>query len=138
MVPHSPIFYPNNRDFKESRRQRQRKCYLKIYVRVTFTTSWLFQFVQLVQCSRTELSWNRVCKNGVNVETENLTSCANVLLKTLNLVISRCCLAEDGFLYYKVCTNRSSTKINLDSAVLRMPVNYASTAFFFDIFLVCT
>ena len=44
----------------------------------------------------TELSSNRTGGNGVQVETENenLPSCAQVLHKTLNLVISRYCLAN--------------------------------------------
>ena len=42
-----------SRDFKKPRRQRQRKRRLKISVRVTCTTWWFFQFVQLVQCGRT-------------------------------------------------------------------------------------
>ena len=45
-----------------------------------------------------ELSSNRTSGNGlqVNPENENLLSCAHALHKTLNLGISRCCLAEDG------------------------------------------
>ena len=45
-----------------------------------------------------ELSSNRTDGNGlqVNTENENLLSCAHALHKTLNLGISRCCLAEDG------------------------------------------
>ena len=49
-----------------------------------------------------ELSSNRTGGNGLQVSTENenLPLCAHVLRKTvhktLNLVISRCCLAEDG------------------------------------------
>ena len=40
-------------DLTQPRRQRQRKRHLKIQVRVTLTTLRLFQFVQLLQCSRT-------------------------------------------------------------------------------------
>ena len=45
-----------------------------------------------------ELSGNRTGGKGLQVSTENenLLSCARVLHKTLNLGISRCCLAEDG------------------------------------------
>ena len=45
-----------------------------------------------------ELSSNRTDGNGLQVSTENenLMSCAHALHKTLNLGISRCCLAEDG------------------------------------------
>ena len=45
-----------------------------------------------------ELSNNRTGGNGfqVEVENENLPSCGHVLDKTLNLVISRCFLAEHG------------------------------------------
>ena len=45
-----------------------------------------------------ELSSDRTGGNGLQVSTENenLLSCAHVLHKTLNLGISRCCLAEDG------------------------------------------
>ena len=41
-----------NRELKQRRRQRQRKRQLKKELRVTSTTSRLFQFVQLVQCRR--------------------------------------------------------------------------------------
>ena len=45
-----------------------------------------------------ELSSNRTGGNDVQVETEieNLPSCTHVLHKALNLVISRCGLAEHG------------------------------------------
>ena len=44
-----------------------------------------------------KLSSNRTGGNGLQVSTENenLLSCAHLLDKTLNLGISRCCLAED-------------------------------------------
>ena len=67
-----------------------------------------------------DLSWNRIGRNGVQTETENgkfsrspqnlrkgrkmknSPSCAHVLQKTLNLVISRsCCFADDGKEMYK-------------------------------------
>ena len=47
------------RNFKKPRRQRQRKRHLKTKVRVTYTSSRLFQFVQLVQCGRTIQQQNR-------------------------------------------------------------------------------
>ena len=45
-----------------------------------------------------ELSSNRTDGNGLQVSTENenLLSCAHALHKTLNLGISRFCLAEEG------------------------------------------
>ena len=45
-----------------------------------------------------ELSRNQIGRSGVQVkkENENLPSCVHVLHNTLNLVISRCCFAEDG------------------------------------------
>ena len=45
-----------------------------------------------------ELSSYRTDGNGLQAsrENENLLSCAHALHKTLNLGISRCCLAEDG------------------------------------------
>ena len=45
-----------------------------------------------------ELSSNRTDVNGLQVSTENenLLLCAHALHKTLNLGISRCCLAEEG------------------------------------------
>lgn len=45
-------------DFKQPGRQRQRKRRLKIYVRVTCSTLWLLQFVQLVQYGQTILEKN--------------------------------------------------------------------------------
>ena len=56
-------------DFKQPRRQYQRKGRLKIYVRVTCTTSQLFQFVNLYNVAK--LSWNRIGGKGVQVKTEN-------------------------------------------------------------------
>ena len=69
---------------------------------------WKYKFVALVllcACSNSfnfynvaELSSNRTGGNGLQVSTENknLLSCAHALHKTLNLCISRRCLAEDG------------------------------------------
>ena len=65
---------------------------------VTCLASRLFQLVQLMNLYHAvELFRNRIGGNGVQVKTENknLTSCAHVLHKTLNLVISRCCFVED-------------------------------------------
>ena len=44
-----------------------------------------------------ELSRNQIGRSGVQVmkENENSPSCVHVLRKTLNVVISRCCFAED-------------------------------------------
>ena len=56
-------------DFKQPRRQCQRKGRLKIYVRVTCTTSQLFQFVNLYNVAK--LYWNRIGGKGVQVKTEN-------------------------------------------------------------------
>ena len=91
------MFICHNGDFTKPQRQRKQKRHLKIQVRVTCTTSRLFQFVQLIY-NVAELSSNRTGGNGLQVSTENenLLSCAHALHKTLNLSISRCCLAEDG------------------------------------------
>ena len=43
------------------------------YVRVTCTTSWLFQLFNLY--NEAELSWNRIGRNGVQVETESTICC---------------------------------------------------------------
>ena len=55
-----------------------------------------------------ELSSNRTDGNSLQVSTENekLLSCAQALHKTLNLGISRFCLAEDGDEMYQkmLCT----------------------------------
>ena len=50
-----------------------------------------------------KLSSNRTGGNVVQVETENenLPACAHVLQKTLDLVISRCCLAEYNEVMYQ-------------------------------------
>ena len=57
------------RDFKQPRRQRQRKRHLKIYVLVnTCTSSRLLQFFNLYNVA--ELSWNEIGRNRVQVETE--------------------------------------------------------------------
>ena len=42
-----------------------------------------------------ELSRNQICRSGVQVK-KNSPSCVHVLHKTFNVVISRCCFAEDG------------------------------------------
>ena len=51
-----------------------------------------------------ELSSNRTGGNGLQVSTENenLLSRAHALHKTLNLGISRCCLAKDGDEMYQI------------------------------------
>ena len=58
-----------------------------------------------------ELSSNRTGGNGLQVSTknENLLSCAHALHKTLNLGISRCCLAEDGDEMYQNLPSRCTT-----------------------------
>ena len=82
-------------DFTQPRRQRQRKRHLKIQVLLlvllcAYSNSFNFYNVA-------ELSSKRTCGNGLQVSTENenLLSCAPALHKTLDLGISRCCLAED-------------------------------------------
>ena len=87
---------PSIRELKQRRRQRQRKRHLKIYLYVTCATSRLFQLAQLYKNG--ELSRSQIGRSGVQVkkENENSPSCVHVLHKTLNLVISRCCFAEDG------------------------------------------
>ena len=52
-----------------------------------------------------EQSGSWLCKDDVTVqvEKENSLSCVNILHKTLNLVISRCCFAEDSKEMYRTC-----------------------------------
>ena len=93
-----PIITLLIRDLTNGRRQRQRKRHLKIYlfhlcyfaIVLTRSTSTLVN---------EKLPMNQIGSSGVQVkkENENVTvpSCLHVLHKTLNLVISRCCFAED-------------------------------------------
>ena len=78
-----------------------------------------------------ELSSDRTGGNGLQVSTENehLLSCVHALHKTLNLGISRCCLAEDGDeMYQKIlctCTALFSSLIFLIDVFVAVGVVFA-------------
>ena len=85
-----------NRQLKQQRQQRQQKHHLKIYLCFICATSRLFQLAQLLQ------NWQAIQElNGLEWHTseerkmKNSPSCVHVLHKTVNVVISRCCFAED-------------------------------------------
>ena len=64
---------------------------------MTAASSRLFQLIQLVQEQRTYPGTKLVGEAfELRKRMKNSPSCAHVLHKTLNLVISPCCFAEDG------------------------------------------
>ena len=83
------------RDFKKPRRQRQRKPTSLENI----SSRYLYYFVIVAICSTCTMwpSYPVTEQRGtafkLRQRMKNLPSCDHVLHKTLNLVISRCCLA---------------------------------------------
>ena len=75
-----------------------------------------------------ELSRNQIGRSGVQVRKriKNSLSCVRVLHKTLNVVISRCCFAEDGKeMYQNVKRTRRSIVLLLCGVVVAIAVVFA-------------
>ena len=86
------------RELKQRRRQRQRKRHLKIYLYFICATSRLFQLAQILQIKMVNYPGTKLVGVAYKLRKNMKTSpsCVHVLHKTLNVVISRCCFAEDG------------------------------------------
>ena len=80
------------REVTRTRQQRQRERRLKLTLLVLLRDySNSFNLYNVAELSSHRTSGNDV---QAEAENENLLSCPNILHKTLNLIISRCCLAE--------------------------------------------
>ena len=88
----------NIRELKQRRRQRQRKRHAKIYfyficATSRFNISTHSTFTKMVNFPGTKLVG---VAYKLRKKMKNSPWCVHVLHKTLNVVISRCCFAEDG------------------------------------------